>query len=268
MVQTIVMTRAMLAVFAVLLVSRTATTTADVPAPASSPSIRFETLTHDFGTIPSSAKRSFSWPYRNVGSSPLEITATVPSCGCTASVAEPATVPAGGAGILSVTYDPAGQSGDVRKTITVVTNDPARPRTILTILAKVVAEDLPAVPGAHPRFTGQSLLMGSCTTCHAAPARGKSGAALWDAVCAMCHGPNGEGGTAPAWRPGGRLDGLDDEALASAIAYGTANPKMPGFSELMGGPLDAAQVASLVRLLRSWAPAPDGSPAAAPAPKR
>jgi hypothetical protein len=268
MVQTLVMTRAMLAIFAVLLVSRAASGTAEVPAPTPTPSIRFEVLTHDFGTIASSAKRSFSWPYRNVGSTPLEITATVPSCGCTASVAEPATVPAGGSGTLSVTYDPAGQSGDVRKTITVVTNDPVHPRTILTILAKVIAEDVAAIPGAHPRFTGQSLLMGSCTTCHAAPARGKTGAELWGAVCAMCHGPTGEGATAPALRPGGKLAGLDDAALASAIAYGTADPKMPGFSDLMGGPLDAAQVASLVTLLRSWAPAPDGSPGTAPAPKR
>jgi hypothetical protein len=27
---------------------------------------------------------------------------------------------------------------------------------------------------------------------------------------------------------------------------------MPGFLDLMGGPLDAAQVDSLVRLMRSW----------------
>jgi len=34
-----------------------------------------------------------------------------------------------------------------------------------------------------------------------------------------------------------------------------ANPKMPGFSSLVGGPLDEAQVTALVRLLR--APRPD-----------
>jgi hypothetical protein len=266
MVQTVVMTRAILAIFAVLLVSRAVAATAEVPAPA--PSIRFDSLTHDFGTIPSSAKRSFSWPYRNEGSSSLEITATVPSCGCTAGVAEPTTVPAGGAGVLSVTYDPAGQSGDVRKTITVVTNDPVHPRTILTILATVTADQGAPPPGAHPRIAGQSLLMGSCTTCHASPARGKTGEALWTAVCAMCHGAKGEGASAPGLRARVAAGGLDDAALESAIAYGTASPKMPGFSELMGGPLDAAQVASLVSLLRSWAPAPDTSPANAPAPKR
>jgi mono/diheme cytochrome c family protein len=260
------MTRAIVAIFAALFAARTMAATADVPVPA--PSIRFDALTHDFGAIPSSAKRTFSWPYRNEGSSPLEITATVPSCGCTASVAEPTTVPAGGAGALAVTYDPTGQSGDVRKTITVLTNDPVHPRTILTILAKVTADENAPAPGAHPRITGQSLLMGACTSCHAAPARGKTGAALWTAVCAMCHGASGEGASAPALRATADHVIPDDAALASAIAYGTANPKMPGFSELMGGPLDAAQVASLVALIRGWEPPVPAPPAAAPAPKR
>jgi hypothetical protein len=43
------MTRAILAIFAVLLVSPAVAATAEVPAPA--PSIRFDALTHDFGTI-------------------------------------------------------------------------------------------------------------------------------------------------------------------------------------------------------------------------
>jgi len=213
-------------------------------ASGAAPTIRFDRTTHDFGTIPSNRKQSMSWVYHNDGNAPLEIIAMNPSCGCTASVADPKVVAPGAEGALHVTYDPAGQSGDVRKTLTVVTNDPARPRTILTLLGKVLASDDEAIPNGHPRFAGQSLLMGSCATCHALPAAGKSGAALWDAVCAMCHGKTpGDLGAAVLAR--------DDAALAQTIAYGTANPKMPGFSNLMGGPLDDAQVASLVRLLRA-----------------
>jgi mono/diheme cytochrome c family protein len=235
------------------------------PSAPAQPSIRFEQLTHDFGTVPSDAKQTFAWPYRNVGAATLEITSTHPSCGCTASVAVPATVQPGEAGTLTVTYDPAGQSGDVRKTVTVMTNDPEHPGTILTILAKVIAHDEPVVPGQHPRVTGQSLLMGSCGTCHAEPAEGKSGLALWAAICAACHGADATGGSARGLRAQDYLAGHDDQALAQAIAYGTASPKMPGYSKLMGGPLDDAQIDSIVRLLRQWGPS-QSAPAAARAP--
>ena len=216
-------------------------------ASGAAPTIRFDRTTHDFGAIPSNQKQDFSWAYHNDGKAPLTIIAMTPSCGCTASVADPKSVPPGGSGALKITYDPAGQSGDVRKTLTVVTNDPTYPRTILTILAKVASTDDGVLPNGHPRFAGQSLLMGSCASCHAAPAQGRTGAALWEAVCAMCHGPTGEALSK-------FVLSHDDAALTETIAYGTANPKMPGFSSLMGGPLDEAQVTSLVRLLRASQP--------------
>ncbi len=216
-------------------------------ASGAAPSIRFDHQTHDFGAIPSNQKQDFSWAYHNDGKASLTILSMNPSCGCTASVAEPKSVPPGGSGALKITYDPAGQSGDVRKTLTVVTNDPKRPRTILTILAKVASTEDEVLPNGHPRFAGQSLLMGSCASCHAIPEEGKTGAALWEAVCSMCHGPTDE-------RLGAYVRSHDDAALTQAITYGTANPKMPGFSSLMGGPLDEAQVASLVKFLRSPPP--------------
>ena len=213
-------------------------------ASGAAPTIRFDKTTHDFGAIPSNQKHDVSWAYHNDGNAPLTIIAMNPSCGCTASVADPKSVPPGGSGALKITYDPAGQSGDVRKTLTIVTNDPSHPRTILTILAKVASADDEVLANGHPRFAGQSLLMGSCASCHAAPAQGKTGTALWEAVCAMCHHRTGEA-------LGAFVASHDDAALTQAIAYGTANPKMPGFSSLMGGPLDDAQVASLVKLLRT-----------------
>ena len=218
-----------------------------IAASGAAPAIRFDSTTHNFGAIPSDLKQDFSWAYHNDGKAPLTIISMNPSCGCTASVADPKSVPPGGSGELKITYDPAGQSGDVRKTLTVVTNDPTHPRTILTILAKVASTDDGVLPNGHPRFAGQSLLMGSCASCHAAPAQGKTGAALWEAVCAMCHGPTDE-------KLGTFVRSHDDAALTQALAYGTTNPKMPGFSSLMGGPLDEAQVASLVTFLRSPPP--------------
>lgn len=257
MLQVPAMTRVVSIAFASLLATLGAAA-ADGSAPGkAAPRIRFERTTHDFGAIASNEKQAFSWAYHNDGNAPLEIVAVNPSCGCTASAVDPAAVAPGAAGALRITYDPAGQSGDVRKTLAVVTNDPSHPRTLLTILAKVLPAEDEMLPNGHPRFAGQSLLMGSCASCHAAPAQGKSGDALFQAVCAMCHGNKGVDLRA-------FVLSHDDDALTQTIAYGTANPKMPGFSELMGGPLDGAQVASLVALLRTRGPAPPLDHRAAP----
>lgn len=218
------------------------------------PVIFFENTTHDFGTIRSDRKVTYAWPFQNRGRSDLVITATRPSCGCTASVIDDKAVPPGGSGTLSVTFDPAGQHGKVRKSLAVVSNDPAHTVVSLTVRAEVEPVDRPPTPDGHPPITGQSLLMGSCASCHAAPAAGKRGEELWKAVCGMCHGAAAEGGLAPTLRAPDYLASKDDAALRTAIAYGTANPKMPGFSDQMGGPLRAEQIDSLVGLLRTWGP--------------
>ena len=268
MVQNVPMMRALsIAITVSLAVFRAFSAEGDGSSGAA-PSIRFDRTTHDFGTIPSDAKQAFTWAYHNDGTGPLTIIAMIPSCGCTVSAAEPKTVPPGGSGALSVSYDPSGQSGDVRKSLTVVTNDPVHAHTILTIRAKVLANEVPTSSTGHPRFTGQSLLMGACAKCHAAPATGKTGASLWSAVCAMCHGETAEGASAPGLRAADYLASHDDASLVQAVAYGTANPRMPGFSNLMGGPLDDAQVASLVALLRTWGPLAGQGPGATPPPKR
>jgi mono/diheme cytochrome c family protein len=263
------MSRLTAVVFCLAVAIATSTLAADGVAPPTGggAAIRFSETTHDFGTIRSDQKQTISWTYRNEGRAALEILNTAPSCGCTSAV-QGDSVPPGGTGSMTVTYDPAGQSGGVRKTLTVFTNDPVHPRTILTLLAKVVPNDEEPMPGGHPRFTGQSLLMGSCAGCHATAGQGRSGKELYGAVCAMCHGAVAEGGKAPGLRDSAYLASHDDKALAEAIAYGTANPKMPGFSDLMGGPLDASQIASLVKLLRTWGPIASRTPPAPPPPKR
>lgn len=223
-------------------------------ARAGGPVARFDQTVHDFGTVAADAKVEFAWPVFNDGDEPLEIVNTFPSCGCTASLIETDAIGPGERGILRVTFDAAGQFDDVRKTITVVTTDPDRPRTILTIRAKVLPPTNPRVSSGHPPMSGQSMLVGPCGGCHAQPAGGKSGAALYSAVCAMCHGDRALGGLAYGLRDAAYLSSRDDRALADAIAYGTTNPRMPGFSKDMGGPLDPSQVDSLVKLIRTWGP--------------
>lgn len=217
------------------------------------PRIRFAPTRHDFGALRSDQRVAHDWVYHNDGDAPLRILSTRPQCGCTAVVPSDDPVPPGGTGTLRVTFDAAGLHGTIRKSLAVTSNDPVQPRVLLTITADVTPVDEPVDESGHPRIAGQSMLVGGCVSCHAEPARGKTGAELYSAVCAMCHGPDGNGGkAAPSIREPSYLGSLSDVELSTAIAYGTANPNMPGFLDLMGGPLSANQVDSLVRLMRSW----------------
>ncbi len=223
--------------------------------------IRFEGLTHDFGELRADEKVEFDWPYHNEGDGPLKILRTRSSCGCTMTLLDGEVIEAGNTGKLKIAFDPAGQHGSVTKTLSVVTNDPERQRVLLTVKAKVLPVDTPTVEGDHPPITGQSLLMGDCATCHAAPAEGKSGEELYTAICAMCHGVDGTGISAPSLRHPSYLESRSDQELNEGIAFGTTNPRMPGFGQLMGGPLTEDQIDTLVKLLRKWGPTTDGGSA-------
>ncbi len=216
------------------------------------PVIRFERMTHDFGEIPSNRKVAFEWEYHNDGDAPLQITGTRPQCGCTATLLDHRMIPPGGSGILKITFDPAGMNGSVRKSLAVTTNAAGKNRLLLTLKASVIPVETAVEEGAHPPIAGQSFLLGKCAECHAAPARGRAGRELFTAICAFCHGENGGGGSAPSIREKDYLASHSNDELTTMITYGSANPKMPGFSELMGGPLSKEQIVSLVDLLRSW----------------
>lgn len=219
---------------------------------AEGPRIVFETLTHDFGEMTSDQTSEVNWVFRNEGDETLEIVNTKSSCGCTMSLGKGTLVAPGESGEILVRFNAAGQSGRLRKTLAVTTNDPTHTVTRLTIRAHVTPIELPQVEGGHPPILGQSLLMGDCGSCHATPAADKKGPELWAVVCAMCHGDDGTGSRGPSLRDASFLSSRDDTELDTGISYGTANPAMPGFSRLMGGPLDEDQVKSLVELLRKW----------------
>ena len=177
------------------------------------PEIRFDTKVHDFGEVRSDSKHSHAWSFRNVGDGPLLITGTRPQCGCTATLQDDRVIPPGGTGTLEITFDPAGLSGSIRKSLAVMTNEFPERRTLLEIMATVIPVETKVEAGDHPPTAGQSLLIGSCAGCHAAPAAGKTGVELYAAVCAMCHGDDGTGDLAPALKEPGYLGSRTDAEL-------------------------------------------------------
>ena len=86
--------------------------------------IRFEKLTHDFGTFPdSSPKVTCVFNFVNAGNAPLIINQAIASCGCTVPEYPKTPIKPGEKGQIKVTYNGAGKfPGHFKKSITVRTN--------------------------------------------------------------------------------------------------------------------------------------------------
>jgi mono/diheme cytochrome c family protein len=86
------------------------------------------------------------------------------------------------------------------------------------------------------------------------PASGADGAALFKAKCAMCHGPDGSGGTAMGKKLGVRpLGSAEVQKQTDAVLKGiitNGKGKMPAY----GGKLSAEEVSALIAQIRTFAP--------------
>ena len=74
------------------------------------------------------------------------------------------------------------------------------------------------------------------------------GAALFAGSCFICHGENGQGGTAPAINNPARLSTLDDDWYRQTIANGRPAKGMPTW----GTVLSPNQIEDLVALIGAW----------------
>ncbi len=98
----------------------------DVAAPA-----------HDFGRIPQGQVAHHGFKITNTGDALLEITEVKPACGCTTAGDWPHRLPPGETGTISIQMETAQFTGPIAKTITVTSNDPTHPQTVLEIKAAV-----------------------------------------------------------------------------------------------------------------------------------
>jgi hypothetical protein len=118
------------------------------PAPA----IHFENPHHDFGEIPESGpKASHGYAVENRGQAALRIRGVRAGCGCSvASVGRRELAPGEGT-TIEVRFDPRGLSGNVHKTLEVLSNDPAEPCYRLTFEATVIRGIMPSAAGVSFR---------------------------------------------------------------------------------------------------------------------
>lgn len=105
-------------------------------APAAAPKFVADQPIQDVGTVAKGEKVKVDFTVRNAGTAELILNDVRPTCGCTVASFD-AKIPVGGSGQIHAEIDTVDFSGPIAKTIAVLTNDPAQPRTTLTIKAKV-----------------------------------------------------------------------------------------------------------------------------------
>jgi len=100
--------------------------------------IKFETITHDFGTVKADEPVKCVFSFTNIGDAPLVIHQAIATCGCTVPNYSKDPVKPGEKGQIEVTYNGrAGGIGRFMKGITVRSNAKTNPVIRLTIEGEV-----------------------------------------------------------------------------------------------------------------------------------
>jgi len=90
------------------------------------PEMEFETMSHDFGTIPQNVAATVEFEFKNTGTGALIISEAEGSCGCTVPEWPKAPIAPGKTGVIKVIYD-AKKTGPFQKSVTITSNDPNSP---------------------------------------------------------------------------------------------------------------------------------------------
>jgi mono/diheme cytochrome c family protein len=201
--------------------------------------------TYDAHNVEAGTTIKHSFKLSNVGVKPLLLQGSYASCSCTAAKLRLNRLPPGASAFVDVTLDTTGIFGHINRDVIVASNDPVRKMLPLTIKCYI--------PDPHKGMSsdqlGKKIFAGQCATCHADKGNGKMGKALYLADCAMCHGARAQGGLGPMLRLGNYSD---SKVMRQAISNGNEfNPTMPAFLISRGGPLNQAQIDSIISYLKT-----------------
>ena len=151
-------------------------------------------------------------------------------------VASSSRLAPGERGKINVSVDIRDRRGHISKTIQVYANDPKNPVTKLTVRMNIKDR-------VHlNKYKAAEIFSEKCRDCHIDQGKGKIGWDLFSADCFMCHnaGKNTSLST---------MSKKKSKDMLRAIRDGVENTLMPGFAINNGGPLDDADIQSLIELI-------------------
>jgi hypothetical protein len=105
--------------------------------PGSAPRIQFAETTFDAGRVAQGARVEHVFVFRNGGERDLRVTRVRSSCDSTAGVSSETTIAPKSTAEVTASLDTAGLFGKVKRTISVFSNDPTAPATLLHLTADV-----------------------------------------------------------------------------------------------------------------------------------
>ena len=112
----------------------------DINTSIQHPTIFFKNPDFNFGQIYKGQKVEYIYEFENRGKDILEIKKVKTSCGCTAAMLTNDTIPPGETGEIKATFSSGSLSGNIKKSITVVSNDPDTPKYRLTISGEIIKD--------------------------------------------------------------------------------------------------------------------------------
>ena len=107
---------------------------------SNAPVAKFSEASHDFGEMKQGDKKDHTFTLTNDGKSELIIRNIRSSCGCTAVAPSKKVIAPGEAVPIKVTFDTRGKRGRQSKSITVITNDPKTPTSMLRVSCNITTE--------------------------------------------------------------------------------------------------------------------------------
>jgi mono/diheme cytochrome c family protein len=180
--------------------------------------------------------------------------------------ANPWVLKPGESGDFGALVDLRGKTGKLYKSIDVVSKD-APAKLMLTVDIQpgtntMSLEEQNRIWGQRLAATDhQAVFKTTCVQCHLVPTFGKRGADLYKAACGICHEGERRATMVPDLHT--LKSPIGPDYWHDWVTHGKVGTLMPGFSVEEGGPLEDAQVDSLVKFLTNEFPRPmkagDGS---------
>jgi cytochrome c553 len=225
--------------------------------------LHWESPSQFFTAKPGDITARFTYKVVNVSGSEVVIDDVRPSCGCTTAElpGKPWRLAPHETNKMEVLVDLRGKEGKLFKTINVVSSNAPKQLTILLDIPPEAATSRMPADMANRLFgqqlgslDHQAVFKKECVQCHLVPAFGKTGENLFHAACGICHEAKNRATMVPDLHA--LKTPIDDNYWENWVSHGKAGTLMPGFAAADGGPLNEAQVTSLVEYLTTTFPRP------------
>jgi mono/diheme cytochrome c family protein len=210
-----------------------------------SPRIIIDPESYDFGTVDRGVWLKHQFAITNTGNAPLVLSRTYATCGCTLPKLNKSKLLPGETGALDVSVDTSMKQNRITKSVFVVSDDPLRPSVKVDLSMNVVDPH----SGMTEANKAKIFTAAQCSSCHVARGVGKFGRDLYNADCAMCHGPKAEGAIGPTLIGPYEDSGFARQMTQVASFGSSRHCSMPGFLAEAGGPLNKQELDSVLKYL-------------------